>query len=42
MSGTPSWLVPVAVVSALVIVAGGIMYTQRKPVKANRRHRRSR
>jgi len=39
---TPTWLVPVAVVSVLVLVAGGIMYRQRKPVAANRRHRRSR
>jgi len=47
-SSTPSWLIPVAVVSTLVIVAGGLMLTRRRPapvaarssVRRNGRRRR--
>lgn len=34
---TSSWMVPVAVVSAVVLVAGGLIYRQRRRVRPNRR-----
>jgi hypothetical protein len=40
-ASTPSWMVPVAVVSVLVLVAGGIIYRQRRPMRANRKRKRS-